>query len=103
VSIWQSFKQEDDCLVHFVLLATTLLKDQESDNHHVLVRNLAKYSPILFFHSQTQRYTFLSCLPALMFHKEVVATTHTRCGGIFNTHFTANLLQNLPGKKLTIG
>jgi len=61
VSIWQSFKQEDDCLVHFVRLATTLLKDQESDNHHVLVRNSAKYSPILFF-SLTDSSIYLSFL-----------------------------------------
>jgi len=27
---WQSYKQERDCLVHFVCLATTLLKDGDS-------------------------------------------------------------------------
>jgi len=27
VNIWQSYKQESDCLVHFVRLANTLLKD----------------------------------------------------------------------------
>jgi len=30
VNIWQSRKQEGDCLVHFVRLANTLLKDRES-------------------------------------------------------------------------
>ena len=30
VNIWQSYKQEGGCLVHFVCLATTLLKDEES-------------------------------------------------------------------------
>jgi len=30
VNIWQSYKQERDCLVHFVRLANTLLKDGES-------------------------------------------------------------------------
>jgi len=29
VNIWQSYKQEGGCLVHFVRLATTLLKDEE--------------------------------------------------------------------------
>ena len=35
VNIWQSYKQEGDCLVHFARLANTLLKDEESarDNH----------------------------------------------------------------------
>jgi len=28
--MWQSYKQEGGCLVHFVRLATTLLKDEGS-------------------------------------------------------------------------
>jgi len=36
-NIWQSYKQERDCLVHFVLSADALLKDGESArNNHVL-------------------------------------------------------------------
>ena len=52
VNIWQSYKQERDCLMHFVRLANTLLKDGESArNNHVLACNFAKCSPILnFFH-----------------------------------------------------
>ena len=40
-------------LVHFALLANTLLKDEESArDNHVLACNFAKYLPILiFFHS----------------------------------------------------
>jgi len=35
VNIWQSYKQERDCLVHFVRLANALLKDGESTrNNH---------------------------------------------------------------------
>jgi len=30
VNIWQGYKEEVDCLVHFVRLATTLLRDKES-------------------------------------------------------------------------
>jgi len=37
------------CLVHFVRLANTLLKEEESADNHVLASNFAKYSPILFF------------------------------------------------------
>ena len=49
VNIWQSYKQERDCLVHnhFAHLANTLLKDEESArDNHVLACNFAKYSPI---------------------------------------------------------
>ena len=50
VNIWQSYKQERGCLVHFVRLAYTLhvLKDEESTrDNHVLACNVAIYSPIL--------------------------------------------------------
>ena len=30
MNIWQSYKQERGCFVHFVHLATTLLKEEES-------------------------------------------------------------------------
>jgi len=35
VNIWQSYKQERGCLMHFARLANTVLKDEESarDNH----------------------------------------------------------------------
>ena len=47
VNILQSYKQEHGCLMHFVCLAKTLLKDEETayDNHN-LARNFAKYSRI---------------------------------------------------------
>ena len=34
VNMRQSYRQEGDCLVHSVLPATTLLKDQESSRHN---------------------------------------------------------------------
>jgi len=47
VNIWQIYEQEGGCLVHFVCLATTLLKDEErARNNHLLACNFAKYSPI---------------------------------------------------------
>jgi len=56
VNIWQSYKEERGCLMHFACLANTLLKDAESArDNHVFACNFAKYSRILiFFHSQTQ-------------------------------------------------
>ena len=48
VNIWQSYEQEGASLVHFMCLATKLLKDKESARHNPLsCRNYAKYSPIL--------------------------------------------------------
>ena len=47
VNIWQSYKQERGCLMHFARLANTLLKDGESaPDNHVFACNFAKYSPI---------------------------------------------------------
>jgi len=48
VNVWQSYKQERGCLMHFVRPANTLLTGEESArNKHVLASNFAKYSPIL--------------------------------------------------------
>jgi len=57
VNMWQSYKQELGCLMHFARLTNTVLKDEESArDNDVLACNFAKYSPILiFFHSQTQQ------------------------------------------------
>jgi len=47
VNIWQSYKHECGCLVHFARLANTLVKDEESaQNNHVLACNFTKYLPI---------------------------------------------------------
>jgi len=59
VNIWQSYKQERGCLVHFVHLANTLLKDEGSArDNHVLACNFAKYLPIKTIHWQVQQQTF---------------------------------------------
>jgi len=52
VNIWQqSYKQERGFSAHFVRLATTLLKDEESARYnHVLACNFAKYLPTLIFY-----------------------------------------------------
>jgi len=43
VNIRQSYKQERDCVVHFVRLTATLLKDGESaQNNHVLACNFCQ-------------------------------------------------------------
>ena len=64
VNIWQSYKQERGCFMHFARLSNTLIKDEESARYnHVFACNFAKYSPILiliFFHPQTQQSTFLN-------------------------------------------
>ena len=52
VNIWQSYKPERRCLVHFFrLLAVWWLGAQSARYNHLLACNFAKYSPILiFFH-----------------------------------------------------
>jgi len=54
-------KKVHGCLLHFVRLATTLLKDEESArDNHVLAGNFAKYSPIVIFFSLTDSVINLS-------------------------------------------
>ena len=57
MNIWQSYKQERGCLVHFAHLANTLLNDEESArDNHIFAYTFAKYSQIkIFLHSQTQQ------------------------------------------------
>jgi len=48
MNIWQNYKQEHGCLMHFARLVNTLLKDEESArDNHVSACNFDKYSPIL--------------------------------------------------------
>jgi len=47
VNMWQSYKQERDCLVHFLhLLAVCWLDAQSARDNHVLACNFSKYSSI---------------------------------------------------------
>ena len=87
VNIWQSYKQERGCLMHFARLANTLLKDEESArDNHVFVYNFAKYSPILiFFTIRLSNKPFLIWL--------LKTPTHLK-------YVNANLPQNLPVKKI---
>jgi len=48
MNIWQNYKQELGCLMHFARLVNTLLKDEESArDNHVFACNFDKYSPTL--------------------------------------------------------
>jgi len=62
VNIWQSYKEEHGCLMHFACLANTLLKDEESArDNHVIDCIFAKYSPIsIFFTRRLSNKPFLS-------------------------------------------
>ena len=53
VNIWQSYKQYRGCLMHFALLANTLLKDEESapDNHVFVFYSRPTYNKLV--HSAT--------------------------------------------------
>ena len=44
VNIWQSYKQECGCLMHFAHLANTMLKDEENiRDYRIIACNFAKY------------------------------------------------------------
>ena len=125
VNIWQSYKQERDCLVHFARLANTLLKDEESArDSHVPACTFAKPNIYRFKKNCTRSLSnkpFLIWLLTTPPHLKCVATlpcnlssmacfahinvsqgsvsTHARPGEIFNIHLTANLPRNLSVKK----
>jgi len=44
VNIWQSYKQERGCFMHFARMANTLLKDEDTRRLHSAC-NFAKYLP----------------------------------------------------------
>ena len=56
-NIWQSCKQERDCLLHFLrLLAVCWSGAQSARDNHAVACNFAKYAPIYTSsHSQTQQ------------------------------------------------
>jgi len=62
VNIWQSYKQECGCLMHFARLANTLLEQKSARDNHVLARNFAKYSPIKKITLRLSNKPFLICL-----------------------------------------
>ena len=119
MNIWQSYKQERGCLMHFVRMANTVLEDEDN---HLVACNFAKCSPIKknFTHRLSNKpfFVWLLTIPP---HLKYAATlpydlslktcfadinvsqgnvaTIARCGGIFNIHLTANLPRNRPVKK----
>jgi len=50
MNIWQSYKQERGCLMHFARLATALLKDKESAReNHVFACNCQIFTDFIIF------------------------------------------------------
>jgi len=75
--------------VHFVSVATTLLKDEESARHNppLFARNCARYSLIFeIFHWHTQQQTILNLVIDNPPHLKYVTTV------VCNLSFTACLL-----------
>jgi len=48
VNIWQSYKQERGCFMHFACLANTLLKDEESALDNTIQYNAIQYNTIQY-------------------------------------------------------
>jgi len=116
VNIWQSYKQERDCLVHFARLANTLLKDEESArNNHVLACNFPNIHRFKKMTDRLNNKPFLIWLLTTPPHLQCVATlpcnlslmacfadinvsrgsvaTYPKCGRIIR--LTTNLPRNL--------
>jgi len=116
VNIWQSYKQERRCLVRFVSLSNTLLKDEESArDDHVLFVTLPNIHRFYFFSLSDSainlclltvpphlKYTatlpcnlsLMACFADINISQGSVAT-YSRCGRISSMVLTANL-PNLP-------
>ena len=125
VNIWQSYKPERGCFVHFVCLATTLLNDEESARHSPprygstprfhrfyfsFTGGLANKPFLLWLLTIPPQLKYVTTVPCnLSLFTTLVCDCHSfsgisvRCGGIFYMRFAANLLQNLTAKKLKIG
>jgi len=125
VNIWQSYKQERGCLLHFARLANTLLKDEESArDNNVFACNFAKiFTDFNFFFSlRLSNKPYLTWLLTTSPHLKYAATlpcnlslmacfadinvspgsvaTYARRNGNFNMRLTANLPKNLPVKTI---
>jgi len=125
VNIWQSYKQESDCLMHYLhLSAVWWPSTQSARDNHVLACNFANYLPILkfFFTRRLSNKPFLIWLLITPPHLKYVATlpcilllmacfadinfsqghvaTYARCCGLFDIRLTANLPRNLSVKNI---
>jgi len=128
VNIWQSYKQERDCLMHFLRLLPVCCPGALSvwDNHAVTCNLCQVFTDFNNFFSHTlSNKPFLICLLTTPPYLKYVAilpcnlslmacfadinvsqgsvATCARCNGIFNIHLTANLLWNLSVKFFLIG
>jgi len=116
VTIWQSYKQERDCLLHFLrLLAVCWPGAQSARDNDVVACNFAKYSrikkithrlsnkPFLILSLTTPSHLkYADTLPCNLSLTACFAdinvsqgsiTTYARCGGIFNIRLSP---RNLP-------
>ena len=74
MNIWQSYKQERGCLMHFARLANTLLNDEESArDNRVLACKFAKYSPVVVCMSVC---IFICLINLLLYKKNVSYSDH---------------------------
>ena len=119
MNIWQSYKQERDCFVHFLHLLEMCCASAKV--HETIMFLFVTFTDLKFFFThrlsnkpfliwlltsppQLKYVVTLPCNLSLMacfadidVSQGSVATC-ARCGGIFNIHLTANLPRNLPVK-----
>jgi len=118
VNIWQSYKQERGCVMHFARLLSTLLKNKKvHETIMFLLVTLPNIYRLKKFPDRLSNKPFLICLLTTPRHLQYAATlpcnlslmacfadinvsqgsvaTYARCDGIFNIHLTTNLPNNL--------
>jgi len=124
VNIWQSYKQDRDCLVHFLrLLAACWSSSQVHEtitfllvtlpniyrfknkftltlsNKPLLIWLLTVPSHLKYVATLPCNLSLMACFADINVSQGSVAT-YARCNEIFDIHLTANLLRNLPQKKI---
>jgi len=119
VNIWQSYKQERDCFVHFLHLLEMCCASAKV--HETIMFLFVTFTDLKFFftHRLSNKpfliwlltsppqlkyvvtlpcnLSLMACFADINVSQGSVATC-ARCGGIFNIHLTANLPRNLPVK-----
>ena len=93
MNIWQSYKQERDCLVHFLRLSAVCWPG----NKPVLIWLLTTPPHLKYVATLPCNLPLTACFADVNVSQGSVATYAT-CGGIFNIHLTANFPGNLPVK-----
>ena len=112
VNTWQSYKQERDCLMHFFRFLSVLarrakcMRQPHTDFKSLFTHRLSNKLVLIWLLTTPPHLKYvatctlpcnlslMACFADINVSQGSVAI-YARCDGIFNIHFTANLLRNL--------